>query len=106
MAECVYNRPNSKLIVSSYVNGGKPSPEKLGNLIACMQSTGADVIKLVINVEYITDLASVFKILAHCQVATSPIQLLKKKKIIKFHSELLYIFRLPAGSIDCSCSGQ
>ncbi|OAY49600.1 bifunctional 3-dehydroquinate dehydratase/shikimate dehydrogenase, chloroplastic isoform X2 [Manihot esculenta] len=68
MAECVYNRPNSKLIVSSYVNGGKPSPEKLGNLIACMQSTGADVIKLVINVEYITDLASVFKILAHCQV--------------------------------------
>ncbi|KAF2298586.1 hypothetical protein GH714_024224 [Hevea brasiliensis] len=68
MAEYVYNRTNSKLIVSSYVNGGKPSMEKLGNLIACLQSTGADVVKLVINVDYITDLASVFKMLAHCQV--------------------------------------
>ncbi|XP_021681420.2 bifunctional 3-dehydroquinate dehydratase/shikimate dehydrogenase, chloroplastic isoform X2 [Hevea brasiliensis] len=32
------------------------------------ESTGADVVKLVINVHYITDLASVFKMLAHCQV--------------------------------------
>lgn len=68
MAECMYKRANSKIIVSSYVNGGKPSNERLGNLIACMQSTGADVIKLVIDVDYITDLAPVFQMLAHCQV--------------------------------------
>ncbi|EEF41656.1 shikimate dehydrogenase, putative [Ricinus communis] len=68
MAEYIYNRSSGKLIVSSYVNGGKPSAEKLGNLIANLQSTGADVIKLVINVDYITDLAPVFKMLAHCQV--------------------------------------
>ncbi|KAJ8898668.1 hypothetical protein K2173_004702 [Erythroxylum novogranatense] len=68
MVEYVYNRSSSKLVVSSYVNGGKPSAEKLGFLIACMQSTGADVIKLVIDVDYITDLAPVFKMLTHCQV--------------------------------------
>ncbi|KAK7835705.1 bifunctional 3-dehydroquinate dehydratase/shikimate dehydrogenase [Quercus suber] len=68
MAECMYKRANSKIIVSSYVNGGKPSNERLVNLIACMQSTGADVIKLVIDVDYITDLAPVFQMLAHCQV--------------------------------------
>ncbi|KAJ9171888.1 hypothetical protein P3X46_015190 [Hevea brasiliensis] len=68
MTEYLYNRTNSKLIVSSYVNSEKPSTEELGNLIACMQSTGADAIKLVINVDYITDLATVFKMLAHCQV--------------------------------------
>jgi hypothetical protein len=68
MAECMYKRANTKIIVSSYVNGGKPSNEKLGHLIACMQSTGADVIKLVIDVDYITDLAPVFQMLTHCQV--------------------------------------
>ncbi|KAF9669378.1 hypothetical protein SADUNF_Sadunf14G0101400 [Salix dunnii] len=68
MAEYVYNRSNTKLIVSSYVNGRKPSAEELGYLIACMQSTGADVLKLVLDVEKITDLAPVFTMLSHCQV--------------------------------------
>jgi 3-dehydroquinate dehydratase/shikimate dehydrogenase len=68
MAEYVYNRSNTKLIVSSYVNGRKPSAEELGYLIACMQSTGADVLKLVLDVEKITDLAPVFTMLTHCQV--------------------------------------
>ncbi|XP_062143296.1 bifunctional 3-dehydroquinate dehydratase/shikimate dehydrogenase, chloroplastic-like [Alnus glutinosa] len=68
MAEHVYKRADSKLIVSSYVNGGKPSTERLGHLIASMQSTGADVIKLEINVDYITDLAPVFQMLTYCQV--------------------------------------
>uniref|UniRef100_A0A6N2M9I9 shikimate dehydrogenase (NADP(+)) n=1 Tax=Salix viminalis TaxID=40686 RepID=A0A6N2M9I9_SALVM len=68
MAEYVYNRSNTKLIVSSYVNGTKPSAEELGYLIACMQSTGADVLKLVLDVEKITDLAPVFTMLSHCQV--------------------------------------
>ncbi|KAJ8748396.1 hypothetical protein K2173_003033 [Erythroxylum novogranatense] len=68
MADYFYNRSNTKLVVSSYVNGEKPSAEKLGHLIACMQSTGADIIKLVIDVHYITDLAPVFQMLTHCQV--------------------------------------
>ena len=68
MAEYVYNRSNTKLIVSSYVNGTKPSAEELGYLIACMQSTGADVLKIVLDVEKITDLAPVFTMLSHCQV--------------------------------------
>lgn len=69
MAEHIYNRSKSKVIVSSYVNGGKFSTEKLGNLIALMQSTGADVIKLDLDVDYITDLAPAFSLLAHCQVS-------------------------------------
>ena len=51
-----------------YVNRGRPSTEKLGNLIAYQQSTGADVIKLVVDVVYITDVAPVFNKLTHCQV--------------------------------------
>ena len=64
-------RSNSKIIVSSYVNGGTPSKEKLGNLIACLQSTGADVIKVVVDVAYITDVEPIFHILTHCQVCHS-----------------------------------
>ncbi|XP_062087181.1 bifunctional 3-dehydroquinate dehydratase/shikimate dehydrogenase, chloroplastic-like isoform X2 [Humulus lupulus] len=59
---------NSQIIVSSYVNGSKPSSEKLGNLIACMQSTGADVIRLIVEVHNITDVAPIFQMLTHCQV--------------------------------------
>ncbi|CAN1199933.1 Bifunctional 3-dehydroquinate dehydratase/shikimate dehydrogenase, chloroplastic [Linum perenne] len=59
---------NTKLIVSSYVNGQKPSADELGSLIAAMQSTGADIIKLVIDVESITDLAPVFRMLTHSEV--------------------------------------
>ena len=61
---------NSQIIVSSYVNGGKPSREKLGDLIACMQSTGADVIKLIVEVDCITDVAPIFQTLTQCQVMT------------------------------------
>lgn len=69
MAELMNKRSNSKIIVSSYVNGGgTPSIEKLGNLIAYLQSTGADIIKIVIDVVYITDVAPVLRMLTYCQV--------------------------------------
>ncbi|CAK9175890.1 unnamed protein product [Ilex paraguariensis] len=68
MTELMNKRSNSKLIVSSYVNGGTPSKEKLGDLITCLQSTGADAIKLVVDVIYITDVAPVFHMLTHCQM--------------------------------------
>ncbi|XP_027367994.1 bifunctional 3-dehydroquinate dehydratase/shikimate dehydrogenase, chloroplastic-like [Abrus precatorius] len=60
--------PNSKFIVSSYVNGGNSSAETLGDLIARMQITGADAIKLKIDVNYITDLVPIFRMLTHSQV--------------------------------------
>ncbi|XP_061342553.1 bifunctional 3-dehydroquinate dehydratase/shikimate dehydrogenase, chloroplastic-like [Gastrolobium bilobum] len=60
--------PNSKFIVSSYVNGGNLSAEALGDLIAEMQFTGADVVKLKMDVNYITDLVPIFRMLTHCQV--------------------------------------
>ncbi|KAK8326636.1 hypothetical protein V6Z12_A11G131500 [Gossypium hirsutum] len=68
MAEYLHNRSNTRIIVSNYVNDGRPSVEKLVDIIACMQATGADVIKLDICVDYITDLAPIFTVLTHCQV--------------------------------------
>nr|AXF38107.1 3-dehydroquinate dehydratase / shikimate dehydrogenase [Bergenia purpurascens] len=59
---------NSKMIVSSYVNGGNLSKDKLSYLIACLQSTGADIIKFVIDVVYITDVAPIFGMMTHSQV--------------------------------------
>ncbi|KAK3003243.1 hypothetical protein RJ639_018185 [Escallonia herrerae] len=68
LSELMNKRSNTKIIVSSYLNGGTPSKEKLGNLIACLQCTGADIVKVVIDVIYITDVAPLFHVLAHCQV--------------------------------------
>nr|GMD13031.1 bifunctional 3-dehydroquinate dehydratase/shikimate dehydrogenase, chloroplastic-like [Ipomoea batatas] len=69
MAELMSLRLDSKIIVSSHVNGSEPpTAEKLGNLIINLQATGADILKLVIDVSYITDVAPVFQTLTHCQV--------------------------------------
>ncbi|KAM7254971.1 hypothetical protein ACFE04_020212 [Oxalis oulophora] len=68
MVEHMNNRRNCKIIVSSYVRGGNPSAEKLGDLIAQMQSTRATLLKLEIPVDYITDLAPIFQMLTYCQV--------------------------------------
>lgn len=74
MAEYLHNRSNTRIIVSNYVNDGRPSVEKLVDIIACMQATGADVIKLDICVDYITDLAPIFTVLTHCQVLSIQLQ--------------------------------
>lgn len=63
---------NSKMIISSYLNGGNPCKEKLCNLIIKLQSTGADVIKFDVDVAYITDVAPIFHMLTHCQVLLMP----------------------------------
>lgn len=68
MDEHRFKCSNSQIIISSYVNGGKPSIEKLGHLIACMQSIGPDFIKLAVDVDYITDLPPIFQMLTHCHV--------------------------------------
>lgn len=66
--ELMDKRSSSKIIVSRYLNGENMSKEKLGNLIASMQSSGGDVIKLLVEVDYITDLAPIFQLLTSCQV--------------------------------------
>ncbi|XP_062084609.1 bifunctional 3-dehydroquinate dehydratase/shikimate dehydrogenase, chloroplastic-like [Humulus lupulus] len=58
----------SKNIVSCYVNGETPSEEDLKNIIASMQETGADMIKLVTNAADITEIPRIFNLLSSCQV--------------------------------------
>ncbi|KAL2499816.1 Bifunctional 3-dehydroquinate dehydratase/shikimate dehydrogenase [Abeliophyllum distichum] len=66
--EFMIKRSNTKIIVSGHLNGESPTTENLGNLIIDLQSTGADIIKLVVDVSYITDVAPIFHMLTHCQV--------------------------------------
>ncbi|KAL3537959.1 hypothetical protein ACH5RR_001325 [Cinchona calisaya] len=69
MKEGQFHRSSrSKIIVSSYVNAVTSSKEDLSHLVACMQSTGADVVKLVVNAMTITETAKIFHLLSHCQV--------------------------------------
>ncbi|KAK6915503.1 Protein kinase domain [Dillenia turbinata] len=58
----------SKIIVSYYVDGETPCKEDLSHLVAHMQSTGADIMKLVVSASDITELATIFHLLAHRQV--------------------------------------
>lgn len=50
-----------KLIVSSHNYENTPSVEELGNLVAKIQSTGADIVKFATTAVDITDVARVFK---------------------------------------------
>ncbi|KAF8394499.1 hypothetical protein HHK36_020709 [Tetracentron sinense] len=59
---------NSKTVVSCHVGGMTPSKEDLSHLVARMQSTGANIIKLVTDAVDITDLERIFHLLPHCQV--------------------------------------
>lgn len=61
-------RSSSKTIVSYYVDGVKSSKEDLRQLVMDIQSTGADIIKVVINATDITELIHLFHLLSHCQV--------------------------------------
>ncbi|KAL3849807.1 hypothetical protein ACJIZ3_011689 [Penstemon smallii] len=61
-------RSNTKIIISNYVNTDIFTREKLSEFIINIQSTGADVVKLEINVNSITDVAPIFHMLTHCQV--------------------------------------
>uniref|UniRef100_A0A0C9QS28 shikimate dehydrogenase (NADP(+)) n=1 Tax=Wollemia nobilis TaxID=56998 RepID=A0A0C9QS28_9CONI len=57
-----------KIIVSSYINGRTPSPEDLSHLVAKMQSTGADILKIVTTATNITDVSRIFQLIPHSQV--------------------------------------
>ncbi|CAN0855970.1 Bifunctional 3-dehydroquinate dehydratase/shikimate dehydrogenase, chloroplastic [Linum grandiflorum] len=62
-----------KVIVSSHNYENTPSIEELGNLVARIQSTGADIVKIATTALDITDNARMFQITVHSQVSRVPI---------------------------------
>lgn len=58
----------TKVIVSHYFGSVTPTIEDLNHLVACMEATGADIIKLVASVTDISEIARIFQLLSHCQV--------------------------------------
>ncbi|KAF3440499.1 hypothetical protein FNV43_RR18783 [Rhamnella rubrinervis] len=58
----------SRIIVSSHNYQYTPSVEDLGNLVAKIQATGADIVKFATTALNITDAARVFQITVHSQV--------------------------------------
>ncbi|KAJ8760717.1 hypothetical protein K2173_017791 [Erythroxylum novogranatense] len=57
-----------KVIVSCYVNGITPSKENFSQLVARMQSIGANIIKIVSNAKDITEMERIFHLLSYSQV--------------------------------------
>ncbi|TVU49971.1 hypothetical protein EJB05_01319, partial [Eragrostis curvula] len=67
-------KPEScKLIVSSHNYENTPSAEELGNLVAQIKATGADIVKIATTATEIVDVARMFQILIHCQEKQVPI---------------------------------
>ncbi|CAK7340836.1 unnamed protein product [Dovyalis caffra] len=62
------HRTGGKVIVSSYLNGTTPSKENMSHLVASMQATRADIIKIVSNANDITELERIFHLLSHSEV--------------------------------------
>lgn len=58
-----------KVIVSSHNYQYTPSIEDLGNLVAAIQASGADIVKIATTAVEITDVARVFQITVHSQVS-------------------------------------
>ncbi|KAG5016923.1 hypothetical protein JHK85_023059 [Glycine max] len=58
----------TKVIVSSHNYQLTPSMEDLGNLVARIQATGADIVKIATTALDITDVARMFQIMVHSQV--------------------------------------
>lgn len=62
------HRGCTKYIVSSYVNDGTPSNKDLTDLVARVHATGADIVKVVVNVTDITEISRIFELLQQSQV--------------------------------------
>lgn len=58
-----------KVIVSNHNYQYTPSVEDLGNLVAIIQASGADIVKIATTALDITDVARVFQITVHSQVS-------------------------------------
>lgn len=59
----------TKIIVSSHNYQNTPSAEELGELVARIQATGADIVKIATTALDISDSARMFQVLVHCQVS-------------------------------------
>lgn len=59
----------TKVIVSSHNYQYTPSVEDLGDLVARIQATGADIVKIATTAVEITDVARMFQIMVHSQVS-------------------------------------
>lgn len=59
-----------KVIVSSHNYQNTSSVEDLGNLVARIQATGADIVKFATTALEITDVARIFQIIVHSQVSS------------------------------------
>ncbi|KAK6911476.1 Shikimate dehydrogenase substrate binding, N-terminal [Dillenia turbinata] len=57
-----------KIIVSSHNYENTPSTEEIGSLVARIQATGADIVKIATTATDITDSARIFQVLVHSQV--------------------------------------
>lgn len=58
----------SKIIVSYHVNGENTSKEDLSHIVARIQATSPDIIKLVIDATDITEIARILHLLSCSQV--------------------------------------
>ncbi|XP_064972105.1 bifunctional 3-dehydroquinate dehydratase/shikimate dehydrogenase, chloroplastic-like isoform X1 [Musa acuminata AAA Group] len=59
---------NFKLIVSSHNYQKTPSSEELGSLVAAIQASGADIVKIATTAVSVVDVTRMFQVLVHCQV--------------------------------------
>ncbi|KAK9146826.1 hypothetical protein Sjap_006729 [Stephania japonica] len=59
---------NSKIIVSSHNYHSTPSVEEIGDLVARIQSTGADIVKIATTALDVTDVARMFQITVNSHV--------------------------------------
>jgi 3-dehydroquinate dehydratase/shikimate dehydrogenase len=58
-----------KIIVSSHNYQNTPSVEEIGNLVARILATGADIVKVATTGLDIVDSARIFQVLVHSQVS-------------------------------------
>ncbi|XP_026404472.1 bifunctional 3-dehydroquinate dehydratase/shikimate dehydrogenase, chloroplastic-like isoform X1 [Papaver somniferum] len=65
-------REKSKIIVSSHNYHATPSVEEIGDLVARIQSTGADIVKIATTAVDVADVAGMFQIIVHSQVSHVP----------------------------------
>ena len=65
-------KPNNfKVIVSNHNYKKTPSLEDLGSLVAEIQATGADIVKIATTALDITDVARMFQVLVYSQVSST-----------------------------------
>ena len=61
---------NCQIIVSYHSHSKSLSADELETLVAGIQSAGADIVKIATTADKITDVAPMFRLLAHSQVSS------------------------------------